>query len=475
MSYTSCAKMDTTRSHAWGGVHAKAWEVEGIYEQSVVVNGNAYRASENHERSSDWHASSGTGAQRFDYSFILSHAAALDPFDESGKSGLVVTLTFPTPVIITAIYGGFGATLDETALPRSWGKAGASREQIFFLCSGGNRYTGECPSVVTGAGSQGAQRTLNIQGERHTPLTKDETQSSLMAVNVACESTMEHMKAQMRKEIRPPPPPRPTPVFSPPPLPSPPYQYYYAANDQLEDDDWSSKMAESESNVAGAEEEDDDAYDGHGLSIAAATARAETMRLSASAPAGTAAAHDRTTNDDDDTTAADDIDEARLEQELALAAGYHRKPPSSFDAAASRLERSSSLGSTTSRSGLQRYLEWRHALLGSSLGQMMMVAVLAAALFALLRVFKRQQQPTAGAFRAVSASAIDDVDADDIVHETDGDAQSVEDAVGREAAPMRTAQETYSVGRSRRADVKSARPHEAGGPRSGALDAGMLD
>ena len=179
---TTCVTMDRAASHAWGGVHERAWQKEGQYEQSVMVNGNSYAASNNFERSDDWHASSGTGAQHFDYLFQVHSASVADPFSESGHSGQVVTLTFPTPVEIKAVYGGFGATLDVASLPRSFGHTGASAVQILWLCSGGNRYTGECPATVSGAGAQASQQRLNLQGLRNTPLHADESQTSIMPV-----------------------------------------------------------------------------------------------------------------------------------------------------------------------------------------------------------------------------------------------------------------------------------------------------
>ena len=214
-------------SHAWGGVHKAAWNKDHSDPGEITIDGNTYRASSTARHDGglvdvDHYTSSGTTAQHFIYTFQLLRVAAEDEYSAAGYSGLWVTLTFPVPVVITAIYGGYGA-VDVT--PCHELKAGCtqamqgSKVHTMRLCSGGNGYHGACPRYTT---SKTQLATLELQGERRAPLADDESPASIMAVDVACESSAEHEKLLATVHFDPPPPAPPPPkgAFAPTPPPS---------------------------------------------------------------------------------------------------------------------------------------------------------------------------------------------------------------------------------------------------------------
>ena len=112
---------------------------------------------------------------------------------EAGYSGLYVKLTFPVPIVATAIYGGYGA-VDVTPKTPTYAYRG-SKELVLRLCSGGNNYNGVCPRYIVTEGAQAAKlANLEVHGERRGPLEDSEDPSSIMAVSVECESNVEHFE-----------------------------------------------------------------------------------------------------------------------------------------------------------------------------------------------------------------------------------------------------------------------------------------
>ena len=193
-----CAQM-TEDSHAWGGVHSAHWQADQLAPGSVTVNGNTYQAS---AAASDGVGQPGFGnvdkysyqsAQKWIYVFRLLKAAEEDPMAEAGFSGLYVKLSFPVPIVATAVYGGYGA-VDVTPKPPSYAYRG-STELVLRLCSGGNRYNGVCPRYIVTEGAHAEKLgTLEIHGERRGPLEDSEEPSSIMAVGVECEGNSEYFE-----------------------------------------------------------------------------------------------------------------------------------------------------------------------------------------------------------------------------------------------------------------------------------------
>lgn len=219
----ACAIFDKSSSSAWGGVHDRAFEKDNDTPESITIDGNTYTASASFEhKGEDWQTSSGSSSQHWISLFKLKRAAGRDSGTESGWSGLYVTLTFPVPVVTTAVYGGYGA-IDMTPKPDGGRFYLGATEQVIQLCAGGNHYAGECPRSVTGPRATADQMaTLQVHGLRRAPLAAGESHLSVMDVKVRCEGNDEHAQ-RMWTRVSPHPPPPPLVVMhsrrQPPPPP----------------------------------------------------------------------------------------------------------------------------------------------------------------------------------------------------------------------------------------------------------------
>ena len=216
-------------SHAWGGLH------DANYANPLAIEPGGVDPP---------------GAdpnQHFIYEFQVLRARAANGAvaTSDGRSpGLVLTLTFPVPVVATAVYGGHGA-IDLTQKSMGHGSergyaSRGSRTMEIQLC-GEARFQGDaCPSEFSAGGQEFLAdlkfEKLEVQGERRAPLEAGETSTDIMPVNVLCESRDERDARLARLSIPPSPPP-PTP---PPPLPSPapPAYSYEALAAELDDSAW---------------------------------------------------------------------------------------------------------------------------------------------------------------------------------------------------------------------------------------------
>ena len=128
--------------------------------------------------------------------------------------GYFVTLSFPAPVRITAVYGGYGA---KDVSPDT-----DTADVTLKLCAD-NSCAGRTDLEIDASGSGGR---LEVQGSRLTPLGLGESSSGLMEVGVYCE-TDEERRSRERIQHTPPSKPSPLPPLPPPPRPSPPPALLY--------------------------------------------------------------------------------------------------------------------------------------------------------------------------------------------------------------------------------------------------------
>ena len=210
-------------SHAWGGLHAANYA-----SPSDIAPGGIDPPGTEPD-------------QRFIYEFQLLRAR--EPTAAAASSaespGLMVTLAFPVPVVIKAMYGGYGAT-DLTRKPIGHGsergyESMGSMTVALQLCGEARFYSGDaCPTEAIGGDEQSsvALEKLQLQGERRSPLNDDEVSTSIMPVSVLCESKAQHTARLVRLSTPPSPPPP-----SPAPLRPPPLAYEYD-NELIDDASW---------------------------------------------------------------------------------------------------------------------------------------------------------------------------------------------------------------------------------------------
>ena len=151
--------------------------------------------------------------QKFIYTFALSRVMYSSE-DDGSEYGYYVTFTFPQPIVIDGVYGGYGAQVVQS------GAHGL--EWVVRLCGAGT-----CPAsrrdLGRSGGSSETDQALQVHGTRLGPLRLGEAATSLMEVPYLCETHGER-EARLVSLISPPllpPGPPPMPPSSPPPL-SPP-------------------------------------------------------------------------------------------------------------------------------------------------------------------------------------------------------------------------------------------------------------
>ena len=212
----SCALLQGEPSHAWGGLHAHNYKAP----QDIVAGGIDPPGSEPN--------------QHFIYEFELLRVAAADirHGEAAESSGLILTLDFPLPVVITAVYGGYAAADVTDKEPNTYRSRG-SKTVVIQLCADARYHGDACPRELKAAGlSSFTFEKLELQGERRAPLEEDETQTSIMAVSAQCESDAQR-NARLARQATPASPPPPAPR---PPVPSPqPRAYSY---EDLTEPDW---------------------------------------------------------------------------------------------------------------------------------------------------------------------------------------------------------------------------------------------
>lgn len=201
-------------SHAWGGAHTSDAASEG--------------------------ESGGELHQHFIFDFKVLRAAAEQDGSDT-VDGLYATLTFATAVIVSHVYGGFGAK-DISEHGPGYARAG-STTLLLRLCSDGS-----CSDAHYDVHSASSP-TMQIHGARAGLLREGEGQTSIMAVDVLCETSAERYK----RLHTPPPQPRPPPAPESSPAPRAAITMGAAMGLSDYDDD-----LEDENNAEGRSYDDDD-------------------------------------------------------------------------------------------------------------------------------------------------------------------------------------------------------------------------
>ena len=140
-------------THAWGGAHSDDVSSEG--------------------------AAGGEKFQHFIYEFRVLQAAAGAKADDAVVDGLYVSLTFDAAVIVTHVYGGFGAKEVIDGRAPNYARVG-SRNFVLRMCGDGSCEAGRRFDSHSAA----AMPRMELHGTRAGLLRDGEGQASIMAVDV---------------------------------------------------------------------------------------------------------------------------------------------------------------------------------------------------------------------------------------------------------------------------------------------------